>query len=100
MERALQLGHRPMRVLLSALVIGLSRADFLLAAGVRPPRALLRATNADLSFCRQNWTHSTNLFADYHFVPGVNEAGEWDLLTGVRTATSLLRHSGASHSPP
>ena len=49
--------------------LGRARADFLLSAG--------------------NWTHSTNLFANYHFVPGYNEAGRWDILTGGNwTATN------------
>ena len=43
---------------------------------------LLAAVHADFILPAGNFTHSTNLFANYHFVPGYNAAGEWDLLTG------------------
>ena len=50
------------RMLLALEAVSLSHADFMMPAG--------------------NWTHSTNLFSLLHFVPGYNEAGEWDLITG------------------
>ena len=43
-------------------LIGLAAADFLLPAG--------------------NWTRRTNEFSQYHFSPGYNEAGVWDIVTG------------------
>ena len=45
---------------------------------------LLLATfvSADFMLAAGNWTHSTSLFSTYHFTPGYNEAGEWDVLTG------------------
>ena len=36
---------------------------------------LLRPTTTDFLFAAGNWTHSTNLFSELHFVPGYNEAG-------------------------
>ena len=40
------------------------------------------ACKADFLLPAGNWTHSTNLFSELHFVPGYNEAGEWEVLTG------------------
>lgn len=55
---------------------------------------LAPGAGADFMFPAGNWTHSTNLFSALHFVPGYNEAGEWDLLTGGNwTATN---HSDAN----
>lgn len=49
----------------------------------------LRSTTTDFLFAAGNWTHSTNLFSELHFVPGYNEAGRWDILTGGNwTATN------------
>ena len=49
----------------------------------------LRSTTTDFLFAAGNWTHSTNLFSELHFVPGYNEAGQWDILTGGNwTATN------------
>ena len=49
---------------------------------------------ADFLFAASKWTRSTNLFSRYHFVPGYNEAGQWDVLTGGNwTATN---HSDAN----
>ena len=50
--------------------------------------------SADFMLAAGNWTHSTDLFSKYHFVPGYNEKGEWDILTGGNwTATN---HSDAN----
>ena len=55
---------------------------------------LLTPTSADFQLFAGNWTHSTNLFANYHFIPGYNALGEWDILTGGNwTATN---HSDAN----
>ena len=43
---------------------------------------LLPSARADFRLTAGNWTHSTNLFSELHFVPGYNEAGQWDILTG------------------
>ena len=44
--------------------------------------SLLMHAVADFLLPAGNWTHSTNLFSELHFVPGYNEAGHWDILTG------------------
>ena len=40
------------------------------------------AVLGDFLYPAGNWTHSTSLFSSLHFVPGYNEAGQWDVLTG------------------
>ena len=42
----------------------------------------LPTLRADFMLTAGNWTHATNLFATYNFVPGHNSAGEWSLRTG------------------
>ncbi len=44
--------------------------------------ALVLLPLSDFLYPAGNWTHSTNLFSELHFIPGYNEAGEWTVLTG------------------
>jgi len=41
-----------------------------------------RRCGSDSLLSAGNWTHSTSMFSELHFVPGYNAAGEWDILTG------------------
>ena len=55
---------------------------------------LTAAVASDFLLAAGNWTHSTSLFSNYHFIPGYNEAGDWDVITGGNwTATN---HSDAN----
>lgn len=56
------------------------RVPLLLLLLAVPPGA------ADFKLSAGNWTHSTSLFSEYHFVPGYNEKGEWDIITGGNCA--------------
>jgi len=53
-----------------------------LAAAIVALASLPARVGADFLHAAGNWTHRTNMFTDYHFVPGYNEAGQWDILTG------------------
>ena len=44
--------------------------------------ALARPLVADFVLSAGNWTRRTSLFSEQHFIPGYNEAGEWDIITG------------------
>ena len=66
----------------SAACVGTKIAHARRAAAGVLAFTLLSVAEADFKLPAGNWTHSTSLFANYHFVPGYNQAGEWDLLTG------------------
>lgn len=44
--------------------------------------AAARRCSADFRYAAGNWTTQTNLFSELHFVPGYNQDGEWEVLTG------------------
>ena len=44
--------------------------------------ALVAPAFGDFLYAAGNWTRKTNMFSEQHFVPGYNEAGHWDIITG------------------
>ena len=66
----------------------------LLAMRVLLAVAIARPLVGDFVLPAGNWTRRTSLFSHQHFIPGYNEAGEWDVLSGGNwTATN---HSDAN----
>ena len=74
---------------------------FLVLAALQPVPTL-----ADFLLAAGNWTRNTNMFETYHFVPGYNEAGEWDVLTGgncalgPRLGEDVPSQAGPTRAPP